>query len=242
MIVHGQTHGGIAQGVGQALWEGCVIDPETGQPLAAAFTEYGMPRFDNLPSFVTEIVEVISPTNPLGVKAGGEGGTTPAPAVITSAVEDALAEYGPPDISMPFTPFKIWSAIQKGRATAQSGTSLAPSPPRVREERSDVPGVHDGERRRGGARGRRLHPAGRVPSRAPGPHRVACRLRHHPVRLLRGAHRRRLGEILHRARRPGRRTFDHDHRRARQGRRAPPGAESLSRAPRPAVRLTARPA
>lgn len=124
MIVHGQTHGGIAQGVGQALWEGCVIDPDTGQPLAAAFTEYGMPRFDNMPSFVTEIAEVISPTNPLGVKAGGEGGTTPAPAVMMSALEDALAEYGPPDVSMPFTPFKIWSAIQQGRA-AQTGVSAA---------------------------------------------------------------------------------------------------------------------
>ena len=124
MIVHGQTHGGIAQGVGQALWEGCVMDPETGQPLTAAFTEYGMPRFDNMPSFVTEIAEVISPTNPLGVKAGGEGGTTPAPAVITSALEDALAGYGPPDVSMPFTPFKIWSVIQKGREPAQPTVDL----------------------------------------------------------------------------------------------------------------------
>jgi carbon-monoxide dehydrogenase large subunit len=115
MIVHGQTHGGIAQGVGQALWEGCVIDPESGQPLAAAFTEYGMPRFDNMPSFVTEIAEVLSPTNPMGVKAGGEGGTTPAPAVIMSAVEDALLEYGPPVISMPVTPLKIWNAIHKSR-------------------------------------------------------------------------------------------------------------------------------
>jgi aerobic carbon-monoxide dehydrogenase large subunit len=115
MIVHGQTHGGIAQGVGQALWEGCVIDPDSGQPLAAAFTEYGMPRFDNMPSFVTEIAEVLSPTNPMGVKAGGEGGTTPAPAVIMSAVEDALLEYGPPVISMPATPLKIWNAIHKGR-------------------------------------------------------------------------------------------------------------------------------
>jgi carbon-monoxide dehydrogenase large subunit len=115
MIVHGQTHGGIAQGVGQALWEGCVIDPESGQPLAAAFTEYGMPRFDNMPSFVTEIAEVLSPTNPMGVKAGGEGGTTPAPAVIMSAVEDALLEYGPPVISMPVTPLKIWNAIHQGR-------------------------------------------------------------------------------------------------------------------------------
>jgi carbon-monoxide dehydrogenase large subunit len=117
MIVHGQS-------VGQALWEGCVIDPETGQPLAAAFTEYGMPRFDNMPSFVTEIAEVISPTNPLGVKAGGEGGTTPAPAVMISALEDALAEYGPPDVSMPFTPFKVWSAIRQGQAAARSGGAV----------------------------------------------------------------------------------------------------------------------
>ena len=122
MIVHGQTHGGIAQGVGQALWEGCVIDPDTGQPLAAAFTEYGMPRFDNMPSFTTEIAEVLSPTNPLGVKAGGEGGTTPAPAVITSAIDDALADYGPPDITMPFTPFKIWTAIHKQTACVDDPT------------------------------------------------------------------------------------------------------------------------
>ena len=79
LIVHGQTHGGIAQGVGQALWEHCTIDPSSGQPLAGSLMDYGMPRFDNLPSFKTEIAEVLSPTNPFGVKAGGEGGTTPAP-------------------------------------------------------------------------------------------------------------------------------------------------------------------
>ena len=117
LIVHGQTHGGIAQGVGQALWEGCVIDPDSGQPLAGSLTDYGMPRSDNLPSFVTEIAEVISPTNPLGIKAGGEGGTTPAPAVIMSAIEDALlADYGPVHIDMPATPPKIWAAMQAARA------------------------------------------------------------------------------------------------------------------------------
>src|SRR5271169_925373 len=112
LIVHGQTHGGIAQGVGQALWEHCTIDPSSGQPLAGSFMDYGMPRFDNLPSFKTEIAEVLSPTNPFGVKAGGEGGTTPAPAVIMSAIDDALSEFGPPSIEMPATPVKIWSAIQ----------------------------------------------------------------------------------------------------------------------------------
>ncbi len=112
LIVHGQTHGGIAQGVGQALWESCVIDPTSGQPLAGSFMDYGMPRADTLPSFVTQIVEVLSPTNPFGVKAGGEGGTTPAPAVVMSAVEDALAEFGPVEIDMPATPLKIWNAIR----------------------------------------------------------------------------------------------------------------------------------
>lgn len=120
LIVHGQTHGGIAQGVGQALWEQCYIDPSSGQPTNGSFMDYGMPRFDNMPSFKTQIVEVLSPTNPFGVKAGGEGGTTPAPAVIMSAVEDALSEFGPMDIEMPATGLKIWSAIQQGRARRAS--------------------------------------------------------------------------------------------------------------------------
>jgi carbon-monoxide dehydrogenase large subunit len=118
LIVHGQTHGGIAQGVGQALWEQCFIDEESGQPLSGSLMDYGMPRFDNMPSFKTQIVEVLSPTNPFGVKAGGEGGTTPAPAVIMSAIEDALSEFGPVEIDMPATPGKIWAAIQKNRASA----------------------------------------------------------------------------------------------------------------------------
>src|SRR5258707_4649426 len=86
LIVDGQTHGAIAQGVGQALWEQCVIDEASGQPLCGSFMDYGMPRSDTLPSFTTQIVEVLSPTNPLGIKAGGEGGCTPALAVVVSAV------------------------------------------------------------------------------------------------------------------------------------------------------------
>jgi carbon-monoxide dehydrogenase large subunit len=120
MIVHGQTHGGIAQGVGQALWEQCVIDPGSGQPIAGSLMDYGMPRFDNMPSFKTKIVEVLSPTNPFGVKAGGEGGTTPAPAVIMSAVEDALAPYGPFELELPVTALKVWNIIQAGRARGAS--------------------------------------------------------------------------------------------------------------------------
>lgn len=113
LIVEGQTHGAIAQGVGEALWEQCTIDLETGQPLCGSFVDYGMPRSNTLPSLRTEIVEVLSPTNPLGIKAGGEGGTTPALAVVISAIVDALGNFGIRDIAMPATPFMVWQAIRE---------------------------------------------------------------------------------------------------------------------------------
>ncbi|HZT89982.1 MAG TPA: xanthine dehydrogenase family protein molybdopterin-binding subunit [Stellaceae bacterium] len=115
MIVHGQTHGGAAQGIGQALWESCAIEPRSGQPLSGSFLDYGMPRADNLPPFKTRIVEVLSPRNPLGIKAGGEGGTTPAPAVVVSAILDALAPLGVRDVEMPATPFAVWQAIRRAQ-------------------------------------------------------------------------------------------------------------------------------
>ena len=118
LIVHGQTHGAVAQGVGQAMWEQIFLDPESGQPLTGSLMDYGMPRADTLPSMRTEIAEVLSPTNPLGIKAGGEGGTTAAPAVVMSAVLDALREYGVRDLSMPLTPNKIWNAIRQAKAQA----------------------------------------------------------------------------------------------------------------------------
>ena len=112
LIVHGQTHGGIAQGVGQAMWEACRIDGD-GQPLAGSLMDYALPRAADLPSFRCEIVEVLSPTNPFGIKAGGEGGTTPAPAAVINAIVDALADLGVRDITMPATPFNVWKAIQE---------------------------------------------------------------------------------------------------------------------------------
>jgi aerobic carbon-monoxide dehydrogenase large subunit len=115
LIVHGQSHGGIAQGVGEAMWEQCVVDPGSGQPLSGSFMDYGMPRSDNLPSFATRIVEVLSPTNPFGIKAGGEGGCTPALAVVISAILDALAPLGVRDLTMPATPLKVWKAIHAAR-------------------------------------------------------------------------------------------------------------------------------
>jgi carbon-monoxide dehydrogenase large subunit len=112
MIVHGQTHGGIAQGVGQALWELCDYDAETGQMRSATFMDYAMPRADMLPAFTTEISEVPSTTNPLGLRGGGEGGTTPAPAAVVNAIVDALAHLGVEHIEMPATPARVWEAIR----------------------------------------------------------------------------------------------------------------------------------
>lgn len=121
LIVEGQTHGSIAQGVGQALWEQIYTDPSSGQPLTGSFMDYGMPRADGLPSFETAIVEVLSPTNPYGIKAGSEGGTTPAPAVIVSAILNALAPLGVRDITMPATQDKIWMAIQQAKGDVVAG-------------------------------------------------------------------------------------------------------------------------
>ncbi len=115
LIVHGQTHGAIAQGVGQAMWERVVLEPDSGQPLTGSFMDYGMPRADTLPAFKTEIAEVLSPTNPLGIKAGGEGGTTAAPAAVVSAIADALGELGVREVPTPATPFAVWTAIQQAR-------------------------------------------------------------------------------------------------------------------------------
>lgn len=116
LIVHGQTHGGIAQGVGQVLSELCTIDAESGQTLTGSLMDYALPRADTLPSFRTEIVEILSPTNPFGIKAGGEGGTTPAPAAVINAIVDALREFGVRDLSTPATPQVIWRAIHGVKA------------------------------------------------------------------------------------------------------------------------------
>jgi aerobic carbon-monoxide dehydrogenase large subunit len=111
LILHGQTHGGIAAGIGQALWEHCHYDAETGQLLSASFMDYAMPRADQLPMFDTEISEIASTTNPLGMRGGGEGGTTPALAAVSNAVLDALAEFGIEHIDLPLTPERVWRAI-----------------------------------------------------------------------------------------------------------------------------------
>jgi len=115
LIVHGQTHGGAAQGIGQALWELCAYDAH-GQLLSASFMDYAMPRADILPSFTTDISEVLTPTNRLGVRGAGEGGTTGALGAVVNAVVDALAEFGVTHIEMPVTPERIWRAIRSSKA------------------------------------------------------------------------------------------------------------------------------
>src|SRR5262249_43259275 len=112
MIVHGQTHGGIAQGVGQALLEHSHYDRETGQLLAASFMDYAMPRADIFPALKTALSEVPSPTNRFGVRSGGEGGTTPALAAVINAIVDALSGLGVRHIEMPATPERVWRAIR----------------------------------------------------------------------------------------------------------------------------------
>jgi carbon-monoxide dehydrogenase large subunit len=119
MIVHGQIHGGITHGVGQAMSENCCYDRQTGQLLSGSLMDYALPRADTLPFFTTELSEVPTPTHPLGIRPAGEGGTTPAPAVIINAVVDALSDFGVTHIEMPATPERVWRAIHhNGRSRA----------------------------------------------------------------------------------------------------------------------------
>jgi carbon-monoxide dehydrogenase large subunit len=111
LIIHGQTHGGMAQGIGQALLEQSFYDAGSGQLLSGTFMDYAMPRAHVLPSFTTEISEVPCTTHPLGMRPAGEGGTTPALGVVVNAIVDALSEFGVDHIEMPATPERIWRAM-----------------------------------------------------------------------------------------------------------------------------------
>jgi aerobic carbon-monoxide dehydrogenase large subunit len=123
MLIRGQSHGGIAQGIGQALWEACVYDPRSGQLLSGSFLDYAMPRADLLPAFETEISEVPSTTNPLGMRGGSEGGITPGLAAVANAIVDALAEFGVEHIELPVTPERVWNAARAARDRTAEGVS-----------------------------------------------------------------------------------------------------------------------
>ena len=110
MIVEGQVHGGIAQGIGQALLEHGIYDPETGQLLTGSLMDYCMPRADDLPLFEVGFTPTKCPSNPLGVKGCGEAGAIAAPAAVINAITDAL---GVKELDMPATPEKVWRAARR---------------------------------------------------------------------------------------------------------------------------------
>ncbi|MSP83362.1 MAG: xanthine dehydrogenase family protein molybdopterin-binding subunit [Alphaproteobacteria bacterium] len=112
MIVEGQVHGGVVQGIGQALSEQVVYDPGTGQLTVGSLLDYAVPRAGDVPSFAVAFQETPSPRNPLGVKGAGESGTIGAPAAVVNAVLDALRPLGVGDLDMPLTPYRIWSTIR----------------------------------------------------------------------------------------------------------------------------------
>ncbi len=111
LLVDGQVHGGIAQGLGQALYEGAVYD-ENGQLLTGSFMDYAIPKATQVPRFETEHTTTPSPVNPLGVKGVGEAGTIASSPCLVNAVVDALSPFGITDIDMPLTPNRVWQAIQ----------------------------------------------------------------------------------------------------------------------------------
>jgi aerobic carbon-monoxide dehydrogenase large subunit len=115
MIVAGQVHGGLAQGIGQALLEGCVYDKATGQLLTGSYNDYAMPRAEDVPLFALSTNVTLCTHNPLGVKGCGEAGAIGAPAAITNALVDALKPLGVRHVEMPATPEKLWRLIQQHR-------------------------------------------------------------------------------------------------------------------------------
>jgi carbon-monoxide dehydrogenase large subunit len=115
MILEGQIHGGLAQGIGQALMEELSIDHESGQVLAGSFMDYAMPRADDLPSFTLDSMETPTPHNAIGVKGGGESGTIAALPAMMNAVVDALWHLGVRHIEMPMRPAQVWRAIQDAK-------------------------------------------------------------------------------------------------------------------------------
>ena len=115
LVVHGQVHGGLGQGIGQALLERIVYDPESGQPLTGSFMDYAMPRADDMPSFVTDFQETPNPNNVLGVKGCSESGVCGPTAAIGNAIVDALWDLGVRHLDIPYTPERVWRTIRAAR-------------------------------------------------------------------------------------------------------------------------------
>jgi len=118
MLVQGQIHGGIVQGLGQGLFEELAYDGHSGQLITGSFMDYAMPRADDMPNFDVGHHEVPTKVNPLGAKGVGEAGTVGALPALLNAVNDALAPLGVRHLDMPVTPERVWRAIQDARARA----------------------------------------------------------------------------------------------------------------------------
>jgi carbon-monoxide dehydrogenase large subunit len=115
MVVEGQLHGGVAQGIGQAMMEHAIWETDTGQMITGSFMDYTMPRADTLPTYGLTLHEIPTASNPLGVKGVGEAGPTAAPPAVINAIVDALRPYGILHVPMPATAQVIWQVIQEAR-------------------------------------------------------------------------------------------------------------------------------
>lgn len=121
MIVEGQVHGGLGQGIGQAMLERCVYDKESGQLLSGSYMDYAMPHASDLPNFTVETAKGTPCThNPLGVKGCGEAGAIGSPPAVINAILDALAPLGVKDLQMPATPHRVWSAMHAASASSNA--------------------------------------------------------------------------------------------------------------------------
>jgi carbon-monoxide dehydrogenase large subunit len=112
LLVDGQVHGGVAQGIGQAMLENVAYDPDSGQLLSGSFMDYAMPHADDMCAIEVDLHVVPTPTNPLGVKGAGEAGSVAAPPALLNAIIDALAPLGVMHLEMPATPETVWRAIR----------------------------------------------------------------------------------------------------------------------------------
>ena len=113
LIVRGQVHGGVAQGIGQALMENCVYEPGSAQLVTGSFMDYCMPRADDLPNYGVAYNEIPCTTNPLGIKGCGEAGTIGAAPAVMNAILDALWDKGVRRVDMPMTPLKLWEILSR---------------------------------------------------------------------------------------------------------------------------------
>jgi len=120
LIAEGQVHGGLAQGIAQALFEELRYD-ESGQPLGTTLMDYAFPSIKDLPAYETAFSVTPSPTNPLGVKGIGEAGTIGSTPAVVNAVVDALSHLGVTHIDMPLTPPRVWAAIQEAKSGMRKG-------------------------------------------------------------------------------------------------------------------------